>query len=254
MELLSRPGPFRQVANRIIDSPRPPKDIARSSEPVVLYRKLTHYDELINSSPFTLGINRMARCNVQLSVPEWDRNGVLPPINTAQPTSMERSPYMVTLEEFVTRYSLTDDRIRIMNSFLQYRAALHGVGLSSGFQWVDGSFLENVEALEQRSPKDLDVVTFFRLPPGKTQADVLQNGPHLFDPTWVRRQFHVDGYFVSLDVGDPEYLVRGAAYWYSVWAHRRDHLWKGFVQIDLSPAEDAPARKMLSGDLKFGEG
>jgi hypothetical protein len=23
-----------------------------------------------------------------------------------------------------------------------------------------------------------------------------------------------------------------------MWGHRRDYLWKGFVQIDLSPAED----------------
>ena len=36
------------------------------------------------------------------------------------------------------------------------------IGIGSGFQWLDGSFLENVEMTEKRDPGDLDLVTFFR--------------------------------------------------------------------------------------------
>ena len=36
----------------------------------------------------------------------------------------------------------------------KYRAALRAVGFDRGFQWLDGSFVED------RVPKDLDVVSF----------------------------------------------------------------------------------------------
>jgi hypothetical protein len=39
------------------------------------------------------------------------------------------------------------------------------------------------------------------------------------------------------------------AYWYSMWSHRRDGMWKGFVQIDLSPSEDTPALAILASKL-----
>ncbi|WP_426763559.1 DUF6932 family protein [Hafnia paralvei] len=34
------------------------------------------------------------------------------------------------------------------------------MGLAEGFQWVDGSFTENVELIERRTPNDVDVVIF----------------------------------------------------------------------------------------------
>ena len=46
-----------------------------------------------------------------------------------------------------------------MAGFLDFRALLHSLGINTGFQWLDGSFMENVELLEQRAPKDIDVVT-----------------------------------------------------------------------------------------------
>ena len=40
-------------------------------------------------------------------------------------------------------------------------------------------------------------------------------------------------------------LVRVAAYWNSIWSHDRRHQWKGYLEIDLSPDEDAAARGVL---------
>jgi hypothetical protein len=118
-----------------------------------------------------------------------------------------------------------------------------------GFQWLDGSFLEDIEAIEGRPPNDLDVVTFFRLPAGVTQAQVRASAPDAFPITGPERivfkgVFHVDPYFVDLSA-PAERLVAESAYWYSMWSHRRDARWKGYLQINLSPAEDGIANSHL---------
>ena len=36
--------------------------------------------------------------------------------------------------------------------------------------------------------------------------------------------------------------VQTLSYWYSMWSHRKsDNMWKGFVQVPLSPMEDKQA-------------
>jgi hypothetical protein len=75
-----------------------------------------------------------------VAIPGWTPDGVLPPINAGQPVSIERSPYVVSLTDYVLRFGDTPDRRAVLSGFLGYRAALHSVGLISGFQWLDGSF------------------------------------------------------------------------------------------------------------------
>lgn len=36
-----------------------------------------------------------------------------------------------------------------------------------------------------------------------------------------------------------------SAYWYSLWSHRRNGQWKGYLQIDLLPTDDATASAEL---------
>ena len=180
-----------------------------------------------------------------MGIPAWTAEGILPPINEASPTSVHRSPYVVRLSEVVERFGSTSERLHILDGLLQYRAALHAVGLVRGLQWLDGSFLENVEQFEGRPPNDIDVVTFYRLQPGTDQSSVAQQAPDLFDGRAVKRQFHVDAYFLSLDA-PAERLVAGSAYWYSMWSHRRNLAWKGYLQVDLAPAEDDSAVALLA--------
>ena len=97
----------------------------------------------------------------------------------------------------------------------------------------------------------MDVVTFFRLPPGVSQAEILQHAPWLVDQAANKAAFHVDGYLVHLGM-DPERLARQCAYWYSLWSHRRNLLWKGFVQVDLAPAEDSLAAATLASITAAG--
>lgn len=172
-------------------------------------------------------------------IPRWNAQGVIPPINELKPTSVERSPYKTTLADFVSRFAVTPARDEIVRGFLEYRLALHKAGFVSGFQWLDGSFLENTERLEGRDPRDIDVVSFLHTPSNLAMTpDTLR----LFDHDEVKRRFKVDGYPVELDQITPRELVSWSAYWYSLWSHRRNQLWKGYVQVELEPE---------NGDLIF---
>lgn len=178
------------------------------------------------------------------AIPSWGPNGVLPPINEASPVAVERSPYVVSLPLFVQRFGTTPERRKVLAGLLRYRAALHRLGIVDGFQWLDGSFLEHVELIEDRAPNDIDVVTFYRLPSGRSQRALAKAAGALLDAKMTTREFLVDGYVVCLDT-DPQRLTRHAVYWYSVWSRRRDRRWKGFVQVSLGASQDARATAVL---------
>ena len=178
------------------------------------------------------------------TIPDWNAQGVIPPINPANPASPDRSPYPVSLIDVILRYSDTQERRQILAGFLRYREALHNAGLVTGFQWLDGSFLEHVEALETRAPRDIDVVTFYRLPVGKSQQEIFNAAPTTFDQPTVKSSFKVDAYVVHLGMA-AERLARSSTYWYSMWSHRRNDQWKGFLQVDLAPVYDADAAQTL---------
>ncbi len=181
-----------------------------------------------------------------VAIPAWTAQGVLPPVNPANPVSnLDRSPYIVSLTDVVLRFNTSLKRRAIIDGLLRYRAALHAVGLIAGFQWLDGSFMEDVEILEGRPPRDIDVVTFYQLPADTSQADILKQNQRLFDRGNVKSTYHVDGYNVSLGT-QPDQLARRSAYWYGVWSHRRNDHWKGFLEIGLAPDHDAEALASLN--------
>lgn len=175
-------------------------------------------------------------------IPPWNPRGLLPPNDPLDPTGADRSPYPVSLLDVVMRFSTSADRRAILHGFLDFRAALHRMGLISGFQWLDGSFMEDIELLERRPPEDIDVVTFIDAPAAFVPAPP--------DDAALRRhtaksRFKVDSFLVELDATPPRDLTLLSAYWYSVWSHRRTAEWKGFLQLDLAPHEDAPALAWL---------
>lgn len=180
-----------------------------------------------------------------MAIPAWNAQGVLPPINELNPVSAERSPYQASLVDLVLRFGQSPERRAVLDGFLRHRDGLHAVGLTSGFQWLDGSFLEHIELLECRAPQDIDVVTFYRLPAGLTPQNIFDRSPTLFDHAANKTAFRVDSYTQNLGSA-PESLVQKASYWYSMWAHRRNYVWKGFIQVDLAPVEDANARATLA--------
>ena len=115
------------------------------------------------------------------SIPSWNKYGVLPPIDENDPASFSgRSPYDVSITDFILRFNTSKDRYTILNGFLRFRSALHSIGLVSGFQWLNGSFVEDIESIESRSPGDIDIVTFYELPPGESQASIVKKNPYYF--------------------------------------------------------------------------
>ncbi len=186
-------------------------------------------------------------------IPDWNSQGVLSPIDPVNPTSAGRSPYSVSLTDFVLRFGTTKKRQTILQGLLDFRAALHTAGLDSGFQWVNGSFLEDIETIENRPPADMDVVTFFSLPQGQTQQSFASTHPDLFNHKDTKTRFHVDAYFVPLEDNPPEYLVERSVYWYSLWSHRRNGQWKGYLQIDISATNDTTAKAGLQKAAEEGD-
>jgi len=188
-----------------------------------------------------------------VAIPAWTALGLLPPIDPNQPTSTERSPYPVSLKDVVMRFSTSPERKAIMQGFLGYRAALHGLGYTSGFQWLDGSFMEEVEIIEKRAPRDIDVVTFVH-DPVDTGRTLTEDDFANLDHDMTKTAFKIDSYFVELDQLPPREITTWSAYWYSMWSHRRNQAWKGFLQIELEPTEDAEAMAWLAlEDTKGGQ-
>ncbi len=179
------------------------------------------------------------------SIPSWDHAGHLPPFFGEAASPAQRSPYLVGLADLALRFGDTQERRRLIAGLLDYRAALHAAGLQDGFQWIDGSFVEDTMVHSQREPADIDVVTFFRLVGGQEQQTLVEENPSLFDPRANRRRYGVDAYTVDLDGGNPSFLVRTVAYWNSLWSHDRNQNWKGYLEVDLLGSDDAAARAVL---------
>ncbi len=180
-----------------------------------------------------------------MSIPAWDALGVLPPREEHDPTGLARSPYRASLVDIVDRFASSPERVAIIQGFLAYRAAMHRVGFLDGFQWLDGSFSEDVERVEGRAPRDIDVVSFVHLP-AATSAPLADGDELAFDHEAAKDRFLVDGYFVEIDLLPARQVVEQSAYWYSMWSHRRARTWKGFVQVELAPMHDALATVALA--------
>ena len=176
-----------------------------------------------------------------MAIPDFTVSGVLPPYLGPTPVdSAVMSPYPARLVEIATKMCASNERKAIMHGLLEYRQKLATVGLQEGFQWLSGSFMEDIETLERRPPKDIDLVTFLHRP-AAVRADpdwsaFLANQP-LLNPKQVKAIFRCDCYFVDLD-SDPTGVVSQTRYWFGLFSHRRGGLWKGVLELSLAVSAD----------------
>jgi hypothetical protein len=177
-------------------------------------------------------------------IPFWNHQGVIPPIDEQDPTSPTRAPYPTDVRQVIDRFSTTLERCEVLEGFLAHRAEMHRMGIVSGTQWLDGSFMENVEMLEGRAPNDMDVVTFADVSPAIQQALTQPDIQKLVDNAWIKATYKVD-FYITLLSEPPETLIELAAYWYSMWSHRRSQQWKGFLSVKLEPGQDQDASDLL---------
>jgi len=168
---------------------------------------------------------------------------VLPPHLGKDGEVEDLSPYRCTMAEVCERFATTTTRVQILKGLLELREKLRGMTQDQGFQWFDGSFVEDIEVQENREPGDIDVVTFC-FPDRHRLAKKLPDDQQMLVKSFIKTTYHVDHFWVPLDV-HPVQLVEHAKYWYGFFSHRRDRTWKGMLQVDLSKTDDDAARSIL---------
>jgi hypothetical protein len=181
-----------------------------------------------------------------MPVPNFTIHGVLPPYvgpNGPGGSLSDMSPYGASVLEVTQRFSGTAERRAIIRDWLEHRAEMASLGFIDGFQWIDGSFVED------KIPADIDVITFFHRPRGYelesqigslflTNADILRR-------PGIKVRLKVDAMFVDLD-STPERIVDLTRYYCSLFSHRRvDDLWKGMINVPLDVTNDADAISLL---------
>jgi hypothetical protein len=153
-------------------------------------------------------------------------------------------PYKVSAVEIIDRFAQSHERVQILRGWLAHRAALRQAGFAVGFQWLDGSFVED------KLPQDLDVVTFLYIgapsfpDPNSAWTAVNQNGA-LFDRGAAKAKFYLDVFFI--DLLDPaELVVDTARYFLGLFSHQRiTMIWKGMLQVRLEDDQDDSAALLL---------
>jgi len=186
-------------------------------------------------------------------IPTLNQSGVLPPfLPTAGPTqSAAMAPYKASLTEVVARFATTPERIDIIRGFLGYRQLLHNAGIVDGFQWINGSYVENCEQYRGKPPSDIDVVTFAERPVNFTDDTlwiqfVARNRNNLFDRNSIKQNYRCDSFYEDLSLPN-KVLVSRARYWFGLFSHQRTtYLWKGLLVIPLQ-ADDQAALALLNG-------
>ena len=177
-----------------------------------------------------------------MPIPDFAAHGALPPFISGHATDPSaRSPYQATMFEVVDRFCSSPGRAQLLKGLNAYRKHLHAGGFTLGTQWIDGSFVENVEVLRGRAPNDIDVVTLFNRP-FKYQVDagawVNDFESHIFrtyfDTKLMKPKFSCDTYPIDLDAGSRA-LVRNTTYWHGLFSDMREaNTKKGIIEIPLA--------------------
>ena len=187
-------------------------------------------------------------------IPEFNHSHVLPPFLGQSHSSATGSPYEVCATELVNRFATSPERVHLLDGLFRYRAALDQLGFVSGFQWLDGSFVEDAEKFRGKAPQDIDVVTFVHPPADKAAHEIslmMQRNPELFDRQKCLDNYGCDTFLVRLNV-PAQRLVRETTFWHGFFSHRRDdQVWKGLLQLPLS-SDDGEAKIQLE-NLKSGD-
>ncbi len=184
-------------------------------------------------------------------IPAFGPSGVLPPYVGTDPANRpSMSPYGASMTDIVDRFAISSERIAILRGLLAYRAALAGIGIVNGSQWIDGSFVEDCETIWNRPPSDVDIVTFAYRPQaasaGQDWAQVIHANLDIFDPMRAKAIFKCDAYYIDLNKA-AHLMVSDTAYFNGLFSHQRStRLWKGMISVSLS-SDDAAAWRMIRG-------
>ena len=173
-----------------------------------------------------------------MAIPDFNHNHVLPPHLGDPRLPNDVSPYNCSTYEFCQRLATSHERITILKNFIAFRKKMDRHGIVDGFQWVDGSFTENVEISLKRPPNDLDVVTFYRNITNDQVIDIQANFLDFVTPSLSKVNYQLDHYVVDFAY-DPLITVEQTRYWIQLFSHNRLDIWKGMLRLELNtPADD----------------
>ena len=179
------------------------------------------------------------------TIPAFDHNLVLPPHAGDPRVPGDLSPYPCTTLDVVQHFATTPERVKILRGFLNFRKQLDAHGLVCGYQWLDGSFLEDIETSESRPPNDLDILTIYWGYDDSFQIQLMSRFPEFADRNLSKQSFQLDHF--PVDAGfRPDVTVDQTRYWIQLFTHNRNGVWKGMLKIDLNtPDIDAEAISLL---------
>ncbi|QFT65697.1 hypothetical protein FIU93_02825 [Labrenzia sp. THAF35] len=177
-----------------------------------------------------------------MPIPEFADHGGLPPFVNGHPTLPDaRSPFLATMQEVVERFCTTEHRAKLLKGLNEYRKHLYSGGFVSGSQWIDGSFVENVEKTQDRSPNDIDLVTLYHRPiqyQTNPQSWIVDYASHIrnlfFDTIIIKPVYLCDTYDIDLDAGSRA-IVRNTTYWFGLFTDMRGNgSKKGIIEVPLA--------------------
>lgn len=185
-----------------------------------------------------------------MPIPPYEGTGLLPPYISDPTHAQNHSPYRCSVLDIAQQLCASDPRQHLFQGFLSYRKMLRGLGIVNGFQWVDGSFTEQIEAIEGRDPNDIDIVTFFHRPAlvaddAAWQGFVRANAA-VFDVSAMKVQYHCHVHY--LDLQQPaSWAVEVTRFFNALFSHRRvTRAWKGMLRVELDSTFDVDAELHLS--------
>lgn len=191
-----------------------------------------------------------------MPLPAFDIRGMLPPFTGTDPTVFaNRSPYSCTMSELCASFGATGIRKTLLRNLIAYRALIASDGYLNGLQFVDGSFVEDIETTESRDPRDIDVFSIL-VPPAKYQADPAAWAAtglpfwasEIVDHAKNKARFSLDCYAMIPDFRNLGTLMQQSFYWYGLFSHKRlTQAWKGFVAVPLDVADDQVALTAIGG-------
>ena len=178
-------------------------------------------------------------------IPKFDHNHVLPP-HVGNPTQLsDLSPYYTDTLELCKHFATSKERVEILKGYLAFRDKMNVLGIVTGFQWLDGSFMENIESSEHRAPNDLDLITFYTGLTKDIEIRIFNTFMEFVDPLLSKTNYKLDHY--PIDYGwKGEVVIEHTRYWLQLFTHNRLKVWKGMLRIELNtPLIDKDAKDYL---------
>lgn len=189
------------------------------------------------------------------SIPAFNDNYLLPPFRADRFDVIDNfhdnylSPYKCTLIEVFEKFGITKKRIKILKGLYLFRRELNRHNITQGYQWLYGSFTENIEAAENRSPNDLDIATFYQ-----NSSDIENKFLEKIFPEFIcnkksKAKYELDHSSYKVFASPPHFLtpVDIVSDLTQLYTHNRKGVWKGILRLELNtPYEDEKAIQYLN--------